>query len=88
MSNKGRSEPHGQDDRYREKRCICLARQSSDVDGATSVEAQLALMHKEAERLGMIVVDDIRLEGITGSMPRVRDDLEDLFRRKRDHREV
>lgn len=52
------------DDQWRGRRYICLVRQSSDADGATSTEAQLQWLHSEGDRRGMIRVDDVVLEGV------------------------
>ena len=71
------------DDRYRGKRYIVLVRQSNATEGTTSTEAQLNWMHGEGERLGMTLTEDLVLEGVTGSIPGKRKDLEQLFERKR-----
>jgi DNA invertase Pin-like site-specific DNA recombinase len=70
-------------ERWRGKRYICLARQSDDSDGASSTEAQLALIRYQAAELGMVFVDAIALEGVTGSMPGIRTDFDQLMERKR-----
>jgi hypothetical protein len=64
------------------KRFICLLRQSDASDGTTSVEAQLAYLIKEGEQRGLVYVDKVALEGLTGSMPGKRHDLKELIRRK------
>jgi len=74
---------HSDDDPYRGLRYICLARQSDDSQGATSTQAQVKFMREEAEKRGMVYVDAVVLEGVTGSMPGRRKDLEDLLERKR-----
>ena len=71
-------------DRWRGRRCICLVRQSSDADGTTSTEAQLQWLHADAHARGMTNVADVTLEGVTGSLPGMRTDLEDLLNRKRE----
>ena len=65
----------------RGKRCICLVRQSSDADGTTSTQAQLEWLHAEAKRQGMVIVDDVVLEGVSGSLPGNRADLNNLLTR-------
>lgn len=65
------------------KRYICLARASSDAEGTTSTEAQLATMNAHVQSLGMIFVENIALNGVTGSMPGRREDLRALLERKK-----
>ena len=72
------------EDGFRGKRYICSVRQSNDSEGTTSTEAQLEWMHRECEKLGMILVEDMVLAGVTGSIPGKRVDIEKLFQRKRD----
>lgn len=64
------------------KRYIALARASDTSDGTTSTEAQLALLHQYAQANGMVRVDEIVLDGVTGSMPGKRGDLDALLARK------
>jgi len=71
-------------ERFRGRGFIVLARQSSDRDGTTSNAAQLQAMIDEAVQVGMVHVDDMSLEGVTGSIPGRRDDIEQLLRRKRE----
>lgn len=68
--------------KYRGKRYIALARASSDADGTTSTEAQIALLHEHAKSRGMVFVDEIVLDGVTGSLPGKRGDLTALIQRK------
>ena len=70
------------ENRWRGKRYICLVRQSDDSQGTTSTEAQLRWLREEGARLGMIHVDDVVLNGVTGSIPGKRKDLTDLLERK------
>lgn len=65
------------------KRFICMLRQSDDKEGNSSVQAQLAFLMQEGEKLGMKYVDKISLEGVSGSLPGNRSDLTALFERKR-----
>lgn len=69
---------------YKGKRYVALVRASSDKDGTTSTEAQLAMQHAEGTRLQMVCVGEVILDGVTGSMPGKRDDLEQLLRRKKE----
>ncbi|MEM6392777.1 MAG: recombinase family protein [Planctomycetota bacterium] len=73
-----------QQDRYRGRRYICFVRQSNDDEGESSVEAQLVWMHQEGSQLGMVLVEDIKLSGVTGSIPGKRVDIAELLKRKRE----
>ena len=75
--------PKNPKDRWSGKRYICLVRQSNDADGNTNTQAQLKWLHDAGKRLGMIHVDDIVLNGVTGSLPGNRKDLDNLPKRKR-----
>jgi len=66
------------------KRYICLVRASDTSDGTTSTEAQLALLRDYGDRMGMIFVDKVVLDGVTGSMPGKREDMTALLARKRE----
>jgi DNA invertase Pin-like site-specific DNA recombinase len=65
------------------KRYICLVRASDASEGTTSTEAQLALLKEYCQQMGMIFVDQIVLDGVTGSLPGKRQDLSGLLERKR-----
>lgn len=65
------------------KRYICLVRASDAADGTTSTEAQLSLLRDYGDRMGMVFVDKIVLDGVTGSLPGKREDLDGLLDRKR-----
>ena len=65
------------------KRYICLARASDDTEGTTSTEAQLATLNAQVQPLGMLFVDNIALNGVTGSLPGRREDLRALLERKK-----
>lgn len=73
------------DEKWRGKRFIILVRQSDDSEGTSSTEAQLHWLRTEGERLGMVLVDEVILSGVTGSLPGKRDDLHQLLDRKRTH---
>jgi len=66
------------------KRYICLVRASDDSEGTTSTDAQLALLRDYGDRMGMIFVDKVVLDGVTGSMPGKRVDMTALLARKRE----
>ena len=61
------------------KRYINLVRCSSDVQTETSIPAQLELLNKEGLGLGGIHVDDVILDGVSGSRPGNRSDLPQLI---------
>jgi len=66
------------------KRYICLVRASDTTEGTTSTEAQLALLKEYGARMGMVFVDQIVLDGVTGSLPGKREDLDGLLARKKE----
>ena len=66
------------------KRYICLVRASDASEGTTSTEAQLTYLKQYAQRTGMIYVDEVVLNSVTGSLPGKREDLQRLLDRKRD----
>lgn len=65
------------------KRYICLARASDASEGTSSTEAQIELLRTYGEREGMTFVDQIVLDGVTGSLPGRREDMSALLERKR-----
>ena len=68
--------------RSENKRYICLVRASDTSEGTTSTEAQLELLKEYGQRMGMHFVDEIVLNGVTGSLPGKREDLSGLLARK------
>lgn len=68
---------------YEGKRYICMARASDDSEGTTSTEAQLAMLNAQVKPLAMIFVENIALDGVTGSLPGKRQDLRALLERKK-----
>ena len=64
------------------KRCINLVRCSTDQQAETSIPAQLELLYKFATAMGMTHVDDIVLDGVSGSKPGNREDIQQLIARK------
>ena len=69
--------------RSENKRYICLVRASDTSDGTTSTEAQLGLLKEYGKRMNMVFIDQIVLDGVTGSLPGRREDLHRLLERKR-----
>jgi DNA invertase Pin-like site-specific DNA recombinase len=65
------------------KRCIGLVRCSTAGQADTSIPDQIAALKQFAEKHGLIIVDIIILEGVSGSIPGNRDDLQQLIDRKR-----
>ena len=64
------------------KRYINLVRCSTDQQAETSIPAQLELLNIFAATMGMTRVDDIVLDGVSGSKPGNRDDIQKLIARK------
>lgn len=64
------------------KRYINFVRCSTDQQTETSIPAQLELLNKFAKTIGMIHVDDIVLDGVSGSKPGNRDDIRQIITRK------
>jgi hypothetical protein len=74
--------------KWQDKRAIIVVRQSSDKEGTGSTKAQLDYMVKDLERVGMVYVDKVVLEGVTASSPaRITEIIELLFARKRDKKD-
>src|SRR5438034_688338 len=70
---------------YRGRRFICLVRCSTDEQAGTSIPDQLNLLHAYAKEQGMIHADaDIIVDGVTGSIPGARTDIDQIVRRKRE----
>jgi DNA invertase Pin-like site-specific DNA recombinase len=64
------------------KRYICLVRASHGTQ-EISTDAQLRLLHAAVEEEAMTFVDAKIVDGLTGSLPGKRKDLEELLERKR-----
>jgi hypothetical protein len=74
--------------KWQDKRAIVVVRQSSDKDGTGSTEAQLDYRVKDLKRAGMVCVDKVVLEGVTGASPaRITQVIEALFVRKKDEKD-
>lgn len=68
---------------WKGQRYICLVRASDPGQGPTSTKAQLEMLNARAAELGMSFVDQVVLEGVTGSLPGRRTDLTALLERKK-----
>ncbi|HEX8524207.1 MAG TPA: recombinase family protein [Tepidisphaeraceae bacterium] len=68
-------------DKHRGKRCIFIVRCSTKGQADTSIEDQLAVLHAFRESNGLVYVDELRLEGLSVSMP--RQFIDQLIERKR-----
>jgi len=68
--------------KLRGKRYIALARCSTKGQADTSIDDQLGVIAAFAREHDMVHVDNIRLEGVTGSIPGARSDIDSLIERK------
>jgi len=73
-----------QSNQWQGKGYIASVRQSDDKDGGASTAAQLAYLEGQCAAVGMHYVDKSVGEGLTGSLPAKRSDLEALLKRKRE----
>jgi len=73
-----------QSNQWKGKGYIASVRQSDDKDGGASTEAQLAYLDLQCTAVGMHYVDKSVGEGLTGSLPGKRSDLDALLQRKRE----
>ena len=64
------------------KRYINLVRCSTDQQTETSIPAQLDLLNAFGAARSMLYVADVILDGVSGSKPGNRDDLQELIDRK------
>ena len=64
------------------KRCVVMLRCSTDQQTETSIPAQRELLADFARTHGMSIVGEINLEGVSGSKPGNRPDLQELTNRK------
>jgi DNA invertase Pin-like site-specific DNA recombinase len=71
-------------DKYNGRRYVCLARCSTAEQAETSIPDQIKLLKAFGDQHGMIYVDQITLEGVTGSVPGARTDIDEIIRRKID----
>lgn len=66
------------------KRYVALVRCSSTAQVDTSIDAQNALVADFARRHGMIHIGTVELAGVTGSVPGIRTDIDQLIQRKKE----
>src|SRR5687768_12619875 len=74
---------HDPYERLRGKRFVGIVRCSTAGQADTSIPDQLKVIRTFAERYGLIEVEIIMLEGVSGSIPGNRQDLQALLDRKR-----
>jgi hypothetical protein len=67
---------------YNGKRYVCMVRASHASD-ELSTDAQLNMLHDSVRDKGMVFVNAIVLDGVTGSLPGKREDLQALLDRKK-----
>jgi hypothetical protein len=68
---------------YRGKRYIAYARCASPHGAEAKLRGQIRRIRQFGKRVGMHCVDEIRLAGVSGGPPALRDDLRILLARKR-----
>jgi len=68
---------------YAGRRYLCLARCSTAQQADTSIPDQLKLLRAFGDEQGMQFVDQIVLDGVTGSVPGARNDIEQIIQRKK-----
>jgi hypothetical protein len=66
------------------KRYVALARCSSQGQVDTSIDEQLRLIENFGRQQGMVCVGTVALGGLTGSVPGIRQDIDELVRRKQE----
>src|SRR5687768_16117877 len=66
------------------KRCIALVRCSTLKQANTSIPDQISAIQAFAEEYGLIIIDIIILEGVSGSRPGNREDIPQIITRKRE----
>ncbi|HEY1686477.1 MAG TPA: recombinase family protein [Tepidisphaeraceae bacterium] len=72
-----------QNSKYAGKRYLCLARCSTNQQADTSIPDQLKLLRAFGDENGMIYTDSIVLDGVSGSIPGARIDIEQIINRKK-----
>jgi hypothetical protein len=68
-------------DKLKGKRGICISRVSQEEESSSI--AQLAMLQDAAQTRGVKIVDTVESDGVTGSLPGRREDLQALLERKR-----
>jgi hypothetical protein len=71
------------DRKIRGQRCMVLKRCSSGPQIATSIMNQKKTTGQAITEFALTVVDEVDLEGVTGSVPGARDDIDRIITRKR-----
>lgn len=72
------------DRKHEGKRYVCLVRCSTHEQTETTIADQLALLHSFARRHGMVHAEgDIQLDGVSGSHPGARTDIDEVIQRQR-----
>src|SRR5262249_22095795 len=66
------------------RKYLCLVRCSTSEQADTSIPDQLNLLNAFAAEHQMIHIDDVILDGVTGSIPGARTDIEQIIRRKQE----
>jgi hypothetical protein len=67
---------------YAGRKYLCLARCSTTQQADTSIPDQLKLLRAFGDENGMQFVDSVVLDGVTGSVPGARSDIEQIVARK------
>ena len=70
-------------DKLRGQRCLVLKRCSSGPQIATSITNQRKTTDQAIKEYDLIVADTVDLEGVTGSIPGNRNDIDKIIARKR-----
>lgn len=71
-------------ERLRGKRCVALVRCSTLKQANTSIPDQIRAIEAFADKHGLIVIDTIILEGVSGSRPGNRQDIPQIIQRKQE----
>jgi DNA invertase Pin-like site-specific DNA recombinase len=68
---------------YAGRKYLCLARCSTAQQADTSIPDQLKLLRAFGDEQGMHYIDSIILDGVSGSVPGARNDIEQIIQRKK-----
>ena len=79
MNTKGKTT----DQDYRSKRYIAYARCASTQGAPTRLQKQIRLIRRFGDSLQMLCVGEVRVAGVSGRLPVIREDLRQLLARKR-----
>jgi hypothetical protein len=69
---------------FRGKRYIAYARCASSYEAAAQLEEQIRHVRQCGDDLGLVCVGEVRLSGVNGITPVMRDDLRQLLARKQE----